>query len=115
MRFLDDNNIKYVIFVTTEVHFPANIMINEDPNHDGRKLTEYELVSGPLSAGPTEQLGKLDPTINATYLYKEGKLFAFGYYSLKKDPSYNKVHFIADVIGVDDLVMPGSRLDLKPK
>jgi alkaline phosphatase D len=115
MRLLDDNNIKNVIFVTTEVPLPANIMINEDPNHDGRKLTEYELVSGPLSAGPTEQPGKLDPTINATYLYKDGKIFAFGYYSLKKDPSDNKVHFIADVRGVDDLVRPGSRLDLNLK
>jgi len=115
MRFLDNNNIKNVIFVTTDVHFPANIMINEDPNHDGRKLTVYELVSGPLSAGPTEQPGKLDPTINATYLYKEGKIFTFGHYSLKKDPSDDKVHFIAEVRGVDDLVRPGSRLDLKPK
>jgi phosphodiesterase/alkaline phosphatase D-like protein len=115
MRFLDNNNIKNVIFVTTDVHFPANIMINEDPNHDGRKLIVYELVSGPLSAGPTEQPGKLDPTTNATYLYKEGKIFTFGHYSLKKDPSDDKVHFIAEVRGVDDLVRPGSRLDLKPK
>ncbi len=115
MKFLDENNIKNVTFVTTDVHFPANIVINEDPNHDGRKLTVYELVGGPLSAGPTEQPGNLDPTINATYLYKEGKIFTFGHYSLKKDLSDNKVHFIADVRGVDDLVRPGSRLDLKPK
>jgi phosphodiesterase/alkaline phosphatase D-like protein len=54
MKFLDNHNIKNVLFITTDVHFPANIIINEDPNHDGQKLTLYELVSGPLTAGPTE-------------------------------------------------------------
>ena len=54
MKFLDNHNIKNVLFITTDVHFPANIIINEDPNRDGQKLTLYELVSGPLTAGPTE-------------------------------------------------------------
>ena len=115
MKFLDDNNIKNVLFVTTDVHFPANIVINEDPNHDGKRLILYELVSGPLTAGPADIPNKLDPTINATYLYSEGKIFTFGHYTLKQSSSDGRVHFIADVRGIDDLVRPGSHLDLRPR
>jgi hypothetical protein len=78
-------------------------------------LILYELVSGPLSVGPTDTPDKLDPTINATYLYSAGKIFTFGHYVLEKSSTDEKVHCIAEVRGIDDLVRPGSRLDLKPQ
>ena len=51
----DDNNIKNVVFITTDVHFPANILLDQDFNHDGDKLILYELVSGPLTAGASDE------------------------------------------------------------
>ena len=47
-KFLDVHNIKNVIFLTTDVHFPAGIVLEQDFNNDGHKLNVLELVSGPL-------------------------------------------------------------------
>ena len=47
LKFLDDHNIKNVVTVATDIHFPTNILVEDDPNHDGHKLIYYELVSGP--------------------------------------------------------------------
>lgn len=66
MKFLDDHNIKNVFFVTTDVHFPANIVINEDPNHDGKRLVLYELVSGPLAAGRMQLCYRLMVSIDSS-------------------------------------------------
>lgn len=115
LKFLDDNNIRNVIFVTTDVHFPANVVLNQDFNKDGHKLVLYELVSGPLTAGPSDKPEPLDPTVNATYLYSESKLFNFGYYKIQKNLSDGKSHFIAEIRGIDGLTRPGSNLDLTPK
>ena len=48
LKFLDDNNVKNVVFVTTDIHFPSNVILDEDPNHDGDRVIFYEIVSGPL-------------------------------------------------------------------
>ena len=45
-EFLDENQIKNVIFVTTDARLPAIIKINEDPNLDGNPVILYELISG---------------------------------------------------------------------
>jgi alkaline phosphatase D len=50
LKYLDYNNIKNIVFVTTDVHFPANIRYEIDANGDGDKLIFHELISGPLSA-----------------------------------------------------------------
>ena len=100
---------------TTDIHFPANIILNQDFNKDGHKLALYELVSGPLTAGPTEKPGRLDPTVNDTYLYKEGKLFNFGYYKIQKNIKDGKAHFISEIRGIDGLTRPKSYLDLTPQ
>lgn len=115
LKFLDDNNIKNVIFITTDVHFPANILLDQDFNNDGKKLVLYELISGPLSAGASDKGEALDPTVNATYLYNEGKLFNFGYYKIQKNPVDGKAYLIAEVRGIDGLTRPDSFLDITPK
>ena len=108
LQFLVDNNIKNVIFITTDVHFAANIKINA-----GRGLAVHELVSGPLSA--RQQMPPLlDPTIDANYVYKETDLFNFGYYEIQNQAD-GKAHFIARIYGEDGLVRPGSYLDLTPQ
>ena len=64
LTFLDNHNIKNVIFITTDVHFLANVVLDQYFNNDGHKLTLYELVSGPLTAGPSDEGESLDPTVN---------------------------------------------------
>jgi hypothetical protein len=106
-----------VVFVTTDVHYPATVKIEGAPTYSNSSgathIPLYEFVSGPLSAFPTLP-HPADPTINATYLYKEANMFNFGYYKVQRE-SDGKVHFIAEVRDIDGIIRPGSHLDLKPK
>jgi phosphodiesterase/alkaline phosphatase D-like protein len=36
LKFLDEHNIKNVMLITNDVHFPANIILNQDFNKDDR-------------------------------------------------------------------------------
>ena len=114
LKFLDDHNIKNVVVVATDVHFPTNIVVQDDPNHDGHKLVYHELVTGPLSAIPLTA-NPLDPTINATSKYQENKIFNFGYIKVQKEGADGKVHLITNVIDEDGLLRPGSHWDLPPQ
>jgi alkaline phosphatase D len=120
LEFLDNNNIKNVVFVTTDVHFPANILYEVDANGDGDKLIFHELISGPLSAFRFGTPGgapipKLDTTFNPKILYEEGGIFNFGYVEVQKKPEDNLVHLSTQVIDENGLARPGSLLDLKPQ
>jgi len=114
IRFLDDHNIKNVVVVTTDVHFPINILVEDDPNHDGDKLIYHELVSGPLSAIPLKA-NPLDPTINATSEYQENQIFNFGYIKIQQEKSDGKVHLISEVRDENGLMRPGSNWDIPPR
>jgi alkaline phosphatase D len=127
LKFIDENNINNIVFVTTDVHFAANIKYEVDANSDGDKLRFYELVSGPLSAfrfgmqdGPP--LPKIDTTFNPTLLYEEGGIFNFGYIRIDDIMSDGnntvvdgKAHLMADVRGEDGLPRPNSLLNLTPQ
>src|SRR3712207_7561238 len=69
LEFIDNQQIKNVVFITTDVHFPAFIKYNLDLNNDGIMTEIHELVSGPLSAF---RLGvpfpELDETFNPSLL-----------------------------------------------
>lgn len=112
-KFLDDNNIKNVVFIATDVHFPSNIVINEDPNNDGDRLVLYELISGPLSARPRERM--IDPTINATFLYKETGIFNFNHIRIQTSSDDGEAHLISEVRDDNGILRPGSYLDLVPQ
>lgn len=114
LKFIDDHNIKNIVIVATDVHFPTNILVEDDPNHDGHKLIYHELVSGPLSAIPLK-VTPLDPTINATSKYQENKIFNFGYIKVQKENLDGKVHLIAEVRDEDSILRPGSNWDLSPQ
>jgi alkaline phosphatase D len=114
LRFLDDHNIKNVAVVTTDVHFPTNILVEDDPNHDGDKLIYYELVSGPISA-ISLKASPPDPTINATAKYQESKIFNFGHIKIQKEKSDGKVHLISEIRDEDGLLRPGSNWDIPPQ
>lgn len=113
MKFLDENNINNVIFIVTDTHFPANVLINQDYNADGDTLKVYEFISGPLNAG-TFGPDPIDETINAKILYNETGLFNFGFYKMEKQDD-GKVHFMSQVHTADSLVRDKSKIDLIPQ
>jgi alkaline phosphatase D len=120
LAFLDDINIKNIVFVTTDVHFPANILYEIDANGDGDKLIFHELISGPLSAFRFGMPGgvplpKLDTTFNPKILYEEGGIFNFGYVEIQKQPEDNLVHLISRIVDENGHTRPNSLLDLKPQ
>jgi alkaline phosphatase D len=120
LGFIDEEDIKNIVFITTDVHFPAFIRYNFDLNNDGNMTEIHELVSGPLSAF---RLGvpfpMLDETFNPTLLYGEGNIFNFGYITIEdrgeEDSSIGMPHLIADIRDANGIVRPGSTLDLIPQ
>jgi alkaline phosphatase D len=118
MKFIDDNNIKNVVFVTTDVHFPAILKYNSDVNRDGDPVNVYEIVSGPLSAFrfglPGAPLPMLDPTFQPSILYVEGGIYNFAYIKIEKQSDGN-VHLLADIIGEDGVARPNSHIDIVPQ
>ncbi|MFL6486652.1 MAG: alkaline phosphatase D family protein, partial [Nitrososphaera sp.] len=120
LGFIDNQQIKNVVFITTDVHFPAFIKYNQDLNKDGNMTEIHELVSGPLSAF---RLGvpfpELDETFNPSLLYGEGNIFNFGYIRIgdrnENGDNNDKPHLIADIRGENGVTRPGSQLDLTPK
>ena len=114
LKFLDDYDIKNVVVVTTDVHFPTNILVEDDPNHDGDKLIYHELVSGPISAIPVKASSP-DPTINATAKYQESKIFNFGHIKIQQEKADGKAHLISEVLDGNGLVRPGSDWDIPPQ
>jgi alkaline phosphatase D len=114
LKFLDDHNIKNIVIVATDVHFPTNILVEDDPNHDGHKLTYHELISGPISAIPVKA-SPPDPTINATSKYQENKIFNFGHIKIQKEKHDGKVHLISEIRDENGLMRPGSNWDIPPQ
>jgi alkaline phosphatase D len=113
LRFLDQNNIKNVIFITTDVHFAGTVKVEQDFDGDGDKLIFYEMANGPLSTGTRDIPNAVDPTIRATYLYSENAIFNFGHLKLTEKAD-KKIHLIYQVIDSNGRIRPGSLLDLLP-
>jgi alkaline phosphatase D len=115
MKFIDDNNIKNVIFVTTDVHFPIILKYNADMNGDGDSTNVYEIISGPLSAFtlgiPSAPLLMPDPTFQPTIFYVEGGIFNFAFIQIVEGTD-GKSHMLVDIIGEYGIVRPNSQLDL---
>lgn len=115
MKFIDDNNIKNIIFVTTDVHFPIILKYNADMNGDKDSVNIYEIVSGPLSAFtlgiPSTPLLMPDPTFQPTIFYVEGGVFNFAYIQIVKGTD-GKSHMLVDIVGADGIADPNSHLDL---
>jgi alkaline phosphatase D len=115
MKFIDDNNIKNVIFVTTDVHFPIILKYNADMNGDKDSVNIYEIISGPLSAFtlgiPSAPLLMPDPTFQPTIFYVEGGIFNFAYIQIIEGTD-GKSHMLVNIIGEDGIVRPNSQLDL---
>ena len=75
-----------------------------------------KLCAGLLAAITYPTTIPIDPTINATYIYHENKIFNFGYLKVQKDETDDgKVHLISEIRDQDGLLRPGSHLDLRPQ
>lgn len=114
LKFLDDENVKNFVFVTTDVHFTMNIAYQIDANGDGDLLTFHEFVTGPLNAVMGTPPTSVDPTLNPTILYSEGPLFNFGFVQVH-EMADGKAHLLADVRDVAGVQRPGSVVDLTPQ
>ena len=130
LRFIDEQGMKNIVFITTDVHFPAFIKYGFDLNNDGNKTELYELTSGPLSALRSTSIANalrlglpfpkgLDETFNPSLLYEEGNIFNFGNIRIEggrgEDNGDDKPHLIAEIRDENGIVRPGSMLDLAPQ
>jgi alkaline phosphatase D len=119
LTYIDDQNIENIVFITTDVHFPAFIRYDKDFNGDDDNVTFHELVSGPLSAiRGGSPFPVLDKTFNPTLLYGEGNLFNFGYVQIRDlsgSDGGNKPHVIAEFRDSKGNPRQGSYLEIAPK
>ncbi len=116
LHFLDETNVNNIVFITTDVHFAAQVRYALDANEDGDLLIFHELITGPLNAGmaPAVTQTQLDPTLNPTLLYAQGDLFNFGFVQTQPHAD-GTVHLIADVRAENGQIQSGSVLDLSPQ
>lgn len=77
LRAIDAAGVRNLVFVTTDVHFAAELRYARDFDGDGEPLVFHELISGPLSA---VRIGvpSFDQTLEPEVLYAEGNFFNFG-------------------------------------
>jgi alkaline phosphatase D len=108
----DRINVKNLVFIATDIHFPTSMSYKTDADGDGDLLEFHEFVTGPLN-GVRNPVKPPDPAANPEVLYAEGGLFNFGYYQIVR--RNGKMHFIADVRDEHGAQRPGSEIDLTPR
>lgn len=109
----DRINVKNLVFIATDIHFPTSMAYKTDADGDGDLLEFHEFVTGPLN-GVRNPVKAPDPAANPTVLYAEGGLFNFGYYQIAAQRD-GRVHFVADVRDEHGVQRPGSLIDLTPR
>lgn len=114
IMFLDDQDIRNVVFVAADAHRALTIRYQLDPNGDGRSVVFHELVAGPLSARVPEGAPELDPTFNPVLLFHEAGVFNFGYVRIEPEPG-RVARLVAEVRGEDGQPRPGSRVELQAR
>lgn len=78
LQFLDQRDVRNVIFIVADLHFAQATRHRRDYDGDGDALVFHELVAGPLNARTWHPYW-LDQTTNPTALYGEGDFFNFGF------------------------------------
>ncbi|MBA2485913.1 MAG: alkaline phosphatase D family protein [Nitrospira sp.] len=115
MRFLDDHQVKNVVFLAADVHFAAQLRYSVDLNGDGNPLIIHELMAGPLAAMRRQPpMPDFDSTLGPAVLYAEGDLFNFGYVTIDRQAD-GVPHLIAQVYDDSGELRPGATLHLKPQ
>lgn len=106
-------NVKNLVFIATDIHFPTSMAYNTDADGDGDLLEFHEFVTGPLN-GVRNPVRAPDLAAHPTVLYAEGGLFNFGYVRIAAQ-SDGKVHLMADVRDATGAPRLGSLVDLTPR
>ena len=114
LQSIDANDVRNVVFITTDVHFAAQLRYDVDVDEDGDRLVYHELVSGPLSAIRAPAPPAFDPTLHPVVLYAEGDIFNFGTVRIG-DGSPDPPHLWTDIRDDRGRVRPGSALELIPE
>lgn len=112
LRFLDQRNVKNVVFITADLHFPQATRHSQDYDQDGDALVFHEFVAGPLNAR-TGAPYWLDRTTNPTSLYGEGNFFNFGFFQILPGAG-GKAMLRAETVDAFGKARPSSVLLLKP-
>ena len=112
---LDRADVTNLVFVATDVHFPAQIRYEPDLDQDGDRLRFFELISGPLSAVRLPSPATLDSTLRPVYLYAEGDVFNFAYVRLVGGGPETLPRLLTDVRDETGRVRPGSELVIEPE
>ncbi len=112
LRTLDAANVHNIVFVATDVHFPAQLRYDRDFDGDGETLLFHEFVAGPLSAIRSPSPPAFDPTLRPVVLYAEGDVFNYGTVRVS-DGSIPTL--TTDIRGEDGRIRPGSELVLYPQ
>ena len=114
LRSFDENDVRNLVFISTDVHFAAQLRYDVDLDEDGDRLVFHELVSGPLSAIRAPAPPAFDPTLRPVVLYAEGDIFNFGTLRIG-DGSPSRPHLWTDIRDDRGRVRPGSALELVPE
>lgn len=112
LRVADRLNVRNLVFITTDVHFAAQIRYQVDADGDGDDIVFHELIAGPLNAVRAATPPQLDPTLNPVVLYAEGNIFNFGYVRVERGAD-GSFHLLADVRDEEGRIRPGSELRLE--
>ena len=114
LHFLDEHDIKNVVFITTDVHFAAQLRYQLDADGDGDEILFHELIAGPLNAVRAPTPAQLDSSLHPVFLYGEGDIFNFAFVRIERQAD-GLFHLRADVRDERGVIRPGSELDLTPQ
>ena len=112
LQRLDSLDVKNLVFISTDVHFAAQLRYEKDFDNDGEPLLFHEFLSGPLSAIRSPSPPAFDPTLNPVVLYAEGGIFNYGTVRITTDGAPVLTTDIRDQSG---RIRPGSQLVLSPR
>ena len=115
LEFLDEKNLKNIIFMATDVHFAGTVKVTQDFDGDGDTFIFHEMVNGPLNTFTQNTTNPVDPTLIANYLYNESAIFNFGHFKIMTDEQDQKAHLFYQVIDADGRFRPNSQLELLPE
>jgi len=80
MTFLDEHDVKNMIWLATDIHHVESTRYTFDGNRDGKSMVFHEFIVGPLSATPAP-LGPFDSTLKSHALVPQGRHFQFRLFS----------------------------------
>ncbi len=110
LRAIDRADVRNLVFVTTDVHFAAELRYARDFDGDDEPLVFHEFISGPLSAvrgGVTP----FDQTLGPEVLYAEGNFFNFGTVTVvRAEGGESRLH--VDIRDERGAIRPGSMLEI---